>query len=74
MATKTKPQPEVPFNFSVELKDKQLMHWVGTPCFIKERSKIFKNLVTIITYDGLTFHRIPIKELEPMDLIDLAFL
>jgi hypothetical protein len=74
MKSKTKPQPEVPFNFSVELKDRQLMHWLGTPCFIKERSKIFKNKVTIVTHDGLIFHKISIKELEPMDLIDLAFI
>jgi hypothetical protein len=74
MATKTKSQPEVPFNFFNELGGRELMHWLGTPCFIKERSRIFKNQVTIITYDGLTFHRINLNDLETMDPVDMAFI
>jgi len=65
---------EQPFNFAKEVHGKELMHWIGTPCFVKERSKIFKNQVTIVTFDGLIFHRISVKDLYPMDLIDLAFI
>jgi hypothetical protein len=74
MATKTKPQPEVKFDFLKESSGREIMHWLGTPCFVKKRSKIFCNRVTIITYDGLVFHRIPTKDLETMDPVDLAFI
>ena len=50
------------------------MHWLGTPCFVKERSKIFKNQVTIVTFDGLVFHKISFRDLETMDPIDMAFI
>lgn len=74
MATKTKSQPEVPFDFWKELNGRELMHWLGTPCFIREKSKIFCNRVTIVTFDGLVFHRISLKDLETMDPIDMAFI
>lgn len=74
MATKQKPQPEVMFDFWKELNGRELMHWLGTPCFIKERSRIFRNKVTIITFDGLIFHRISLKDLETMDPVDMAFI
>ena len=69
-SAKIEPQ----FDFFKELNGRELMHWLGTPCFVKERSKIFKNQVTIVTFDGLVFHRISVKDLYPMDLIDLAFI
>jgi len=71
---RTSPKVEQTFDFSKEIIGRELMHWLGTPCFVKEKSKIFKNLVTIVTYDGLVFHKISMKDLEPMDIIDLAFL
>ena len=74
MATKTKPQPEVKFDFFKELNGRELMHWLGTPCFVKERSRVFRNRVTIVTYDGLVFHRISTKDLETMDPVDMAFI
>ena len=69
---KQKVEPQ--FDFFKELNGREMMHWLGTPCFVKERSKIFKNLVTIVTFDGLVFHRISIKDLEPMDPVDMAFI
>ncbi len=65
-------QTETPFDFFKELNGRELMHWLGTPCFIKENSKVFENQVTIITYDGLVFHRINLGDLETMDPVDMA--
>jgi hypothetical protein len=74
MATKTKPQPEVKFDFIKESGGKEIMHWLGTPCFIKKKSRVFCGRVTIVTFDGLVFHRVSLKDLETMDLIDMAFI
>jgi len=63
---------QTPFDFFKELNGRELMHWLGTPCFIKETSKVFKNQVTIVTFDGLVFHKISSKELESMDPSDMA--
>jgi hypothetical protein len=65
---------EQPFDFFKELGGNELMHWLGTPCFIKERSKIFCNKVTIVTFDGLVFHKISANELESMDPVDMSFI
>ena len=70
----TKPRVEPQFDFFKELNGRELMHWLGTPCFVKERSKIFRNKVTIVTYDGLVFHKINVKDLENMDPVDMAFI
>jgi hypothetical protein len=74
MKRSTPKTSEQPFDFFKELGGKELMHWLGTPCFIKERSKIFCNQVTIVTFDGLVFHKISIKELESMDPVDMSFI
>jgi len=65
---------ETQFDFFKELNGRELMHWLGTPCFVKEKSKVFNNQVTIITYDGLVFHKISLKDLETMDPIDMPFI
>lgn len=65
---------ETQFDFFKELNGRELMHWLGTPCFVKEKSKVFNNQVTIITYDGMIFHKISLKDLETMDPIDMPFI
>ena len=74
MKRSTLKTTEQPFDFFKELGGNELMHWLGTPCFIKERSKIFRNQVTIVTFDGLVFHKISTKELESMDPVDMSFI
>lgn len=67
-------QPKKEFNFLEELHGRQPMHWLGTPCFIKTKSKLCRNKVTIITYQGETIKGIHVKNLEVMDMVDLAFM
>jgi|LauGreDrversion4_2_1035121.scaffolds.fasta_scaffold2657648_1 hypothetical protein len=67
-------KPETQFDFFKELNGRELMHWLGTPCFVKEKSKVFNNQVTIITYDGMIFHKISLKDLETMDPSDMPFI
>ena len=70
----TLAKAEAKFDFFKELNGRELMHWLGTPCFVKEKSRIFKNQVTIVTYDGLVFHKVSLKDLETMDPVDMAFI
>ena len=67
------PKSEQPFDFFKELNGREMMHWLGTPCFVKEKSRIFKNQVTIVTFDGLVFHKISLKDLETMNPSDMTF-
>ena len=67
-------KPETQFDFFKELNGRELMHWLGTPCFVKEKSKVFNNQVTIITYDGMIFHKISLKDLETMDPKEMPFI
>jgi hypothetical protein len=71
MKSQTKIEPQ--FNFFEELNGRELMHWLGTPCFVKEKSKVFNSQVTIVTFDGLIFHRIDLKDLETMNPSDMTF-
>jgi hypothetical protein len=70
----TLAKTETKFDFFKELNGRELMHWLGTPCFVKEKSKVFNNQVTIITYDGLVFHKVSLKDLETMDPVDMMFI
>lgn len=74
MKRSTPKQTEPQFDFFKEINGREMMHWLGTPCFIKSRSMICKSKVTIVTFDGLVFHRIDIKDLETMDPVDMAFI
>jgi hypothetical protein len=61
-----------PFDFFQELNGREIMHWIGTPCFVKERSKKDEDLVTIVTIDGYVYFEIKSADLESMDPGDLA--
>jgi len=61
-----------PFDFFQELNGREIMHWIGTPCFVKEMSKIYKDRVTIVTIDGYVYYEIKSDDLESMDPGDLA--
>jgi hypothetical protein len=69
---KSASKPETQFDFFKELNGRELLHWLGTPCFVKEKSKVFNSQVTIVTYDGLVFHKIALKDLETMDPVDMT--
>lgn len=60
------------FNFFEELNGREIMHWIGTPCFIQEISKICDKKVTIVTIDGYVYYEIKSDDLESMDPGDLA--
>jgi hypothetical protein len=68
------PNPESQFDFFKELNGRELLHWLGTPCLVKEKSKVFISQVTIVTYDGMIFHKISLKDLETMDPRDMPFI
>jgi hypothetical protein len=70
----THKKPEVRFDFMKESNGREIMHWLGTPCYVKSRSKLFRNRVTIVTYEGSIFRCVPVRDLEAMDLIDLSFM
>ena len=61
-----------PFDFFKELNGREMMHWIGTPCFIKEISKICDDRVTIVTYDGLVYDEIKSDDLESVDPGDMV--
>lgn len=61
-----------PFDFFEELNGREMMHWIGTPCFIKEISKLCKDRVTIVTYDGMVYHEIKSDDLESVDPGDMV--
>lgn len=63
--------PKSEFNFAEEIKTKKVMHWMGTPCFIK-RMNAKRNEFTIIAYDGAIYSNIKSDDLEDMDPADTA--
>jgi hypothetical protein len=60
------------FDFFKELNGREMLHWIGTPCFIQEISKICDNRVTIVTIDGQVYHEIKSDDLESMDPAEMA--
>jgi hypothetical protein len=49
-----------------------MMHWIGTPCFVKDVSKKDEDRVTIVTIDGYTYDEIRSNDLESMDPTEMA--
>jgi hypothetical protein len=60
------------FDFFKELNGREMLHWIGTPCFIQEISKMCRDRVTIVTYDGQIFHEIKSDDLESVDPAEMA--
>ena len=60
------------FDFFKELNGREMMHWIGTPCFIQEISKMCDDRVTIVTIDGQVYHEIKSDDLESMDPDEMA--
>ena len=68
-----KPQTTNPnFDFFRELNGREMMHWIGTPCFVKGVSKKDEDRVTIVTIDGYTYNEIRSNDLETMDPTEIA--
>lgn len=62
------------FNFFEALNGREILHWLGTPCFISDyyQGKNL-NLVQITTYDGRVYDDVPEKDLESMKPEDMWF-
>jgi hypothetical protein len=60
------------FDFFKELNGREMMHWIGTPCFVKDVSKKDEDRVTIVTIDGYTYDEIRSNDLESMDPGEMA--
>jgi hypothetical protein len=60
------------FDFFKELNGREMMHWIGTPCFVKDVSKKDEDRVTIVTIDGYIYDEIRSNDLESMDPTEMA--
>ena len=69
----TPRQKSKPFNFTEALNGREIMHWLGTPCFISKYGRKNPNLVEITTWDGQIVHRVNFGALEPMNPEDINF-
>lgn len=61
------------FDFFTLLNGREILAWLGTPCFISDYyNKTNSNLVQITTYDGHVIDDVPEEDLEPMGPEDLS--
>ena len=61
------------FDFFSALNGREIMHWLGTPCFISKEEKKDPSKVQITTWDGRIFQHIQASELQPMEPSDMHF-